>query len=222
MDIDFTSDDSRETSKEISEDKNEIKFLKKKTIKLEGTDLKTLEDIENSLKEMIRLILKKGNDLDGKEIAELTRALRRITKNEDILKKGIELIREHLYAFKSIHQRDIPQLEKRLAETKDAKKRKVIEEELRYQRQMIKILDFMKGYEYRVYEFTKSFSNLMYNAIQRLKSNSPKDVLLFLEDAQKGIQKIKRHYLKQKSYEKYLLKLDKKTTPNLKKEKDQK
>ena len=216
-----TTDEDIETDREISEDKKESRLLKKKTIKLTRLDLKTIEDIEDYLKQMIALIKEKGNTIDQQEIAQLTSALRQIAKKEDVLKKSMQVIKTHVNAYKAIHRKDIPELEKRLNQTHDKKQRKTIEEEVSYQKRMLQTLDFMQKYESKINEFTQSFNNLLSVAMQRLKSHYPNDALSYLENANTSLQNMKHIYNKQRDYEKYLLKLNKKTIRDLKKEKGQ-
>ena len=216
-----TTDEDIETDREISEDKKESRLLKKKTIKLTRLDLKTIEDIEDYLKQMIALIKEKGNTIDQQEIAQLTSALRQIAKKEDVLKKSMQVIKTHVNAYKAIHRKDIPELEKRLNQTHDKKQRKTIEEEVSYQKRMLQTLDFMQKYESKINEFTQSFNNLLSVAMQRLKSHYPNDALSYLENANTSLQSMKHIYNKQRDYEKYLLKLNKKTIRDLKKEKNQ-
>jgi len=165
------------------------------------------------------VITEKGNTIDRQEIAQLTSTLRQIAKKEYLLKKSVELIKAHVNAYKAIHRKDIPELDKRLNQTHDKKQRKTIGEEVSYQKHMLQTLDFMEKYESKINDFTQSFNNLLSVAMQRLRSHYPNDALSYLENANTSLQSMKHIYNKQRDYEKYLLMLNKKTIKNLKKEK---
>ena len=217
--MDLSSPDASEIDQELNEDRKEMRFLKRKTMRITKKDIKTVDDIADYLKQMIQVIEKKGNEIDSEEIAEITHILRRIAKKENILKSGTKLIKEHLAVYEAKHKKDIAEMEKRLLETKDKKQKKVIEEEIDYQRKMLQALDFIEKNEHRIIEFSRSFNRLLASAVQKLKSHSPGDALSDLEQSFNGLKEIKHIFEKQKELEKYLRKTNRRTISDLKKEK---
>jgi len=131
----------------------------------------------------------------------------------------LEVIKRHEKAYKSIHKRDVGELEKRFSGAKNNDEKKVIEEEIVYQKKMVEALDFMEKYEKRITDFTQSFNKFIYAAMQKLKGRYASDSLDYLVEAYKNLTGMKHVYEKQKEIEKYLLKLNKKTIKDLKKEK---
>jgi hypothetical protein len=218
----FATTDDVEIDREIAEDKKEGKLLKNRTMKLTKLEIDTLDDIEDYLEQILRIIREKGNTIHQVEVAELTQALRQIAHKQNVLKKGMELIRKHVYDFETTHRKDISEIEKRLAETTDKKNRKLIQEELAYQKHMLEAMDFMQKYEPKVLDFCQSFNKLLAAAMQKLKNHYPNDALSYLEYAHSELQEMKNAYDKQKALEKYVLKLNKKTISDLKKEKNPK
>ena len=216
------AENETEISKEIKDEKKEQKLLKRKTIKLTKTDIKTVEDIESCLEKMIKLIKEKGNSVDQNEIDQLIYYLRQIAKKEAVLKQGLILIQKHVRAYKRLHQKNIPELEKRLSETREGKKKKLLEEEIFYQKRMLQALDYLQKYEPKINEFTQSFNRIVYTAMQRVRSKYPNDALSYLEHARHSVIQMKHIYEKQKDLEKYLIAVDKKTISDLKNEKNQK
>ncbi|MBW1781275.1 MAG: hypothetical protein JRL30_11100 [Deltaproteobacteria bacterium] len=208
-----------EIEREEKEEKKEMKLLKRKNMKLTEMEIKTVEEIEDYLEQMIGTIKKKGKDIDQEEIAELVHVLRQIGKKQGVLEQGLALIKRHEKAYKNIHKRDISELEKRSSNAKSNDEKRVIEEEIFYQRNMVKALEFMDKYEQRIIDFTASFNKLIYGGMQKLKERYPSDALEYLVEAHKSLTEMKHVYEKQKEFEKYLLKLDKKTIKDLKKEK---
>ncbi len=84
---------------------------------------------------------------------------------------------------------------------------------------MLEILDFMKKYEGKITYFTQSFNNLLTTAIQKLSGHYPNDAITYLDQAHKDLKGMKHIYEKIKDFEKYLIKFNKKTIKDLKKEK---
>ena len=213
------TEDDVEIEREEKEEKREAKLLKKKAMKITDAEIRTIEELEDYLEQMINVIKGRGSNIDLQEISELTHVLRRIGRKENILKQGLRLIRKHINAYKAIHLRNIPELEKRLSEVKDDKAKKSIEKEITYQKWMLQALDFMQRYESKIMGFTETFNKLLYAAMQKLKSRYPTDAQEYLIHAYNGLQEMKHIFEKQREIEKYLLKLNKKTISDLRKEK---
>ena len=87
-------------------------------------EIRTVEEIEDYLNQMISVIKGKGSDIDQEEIAELSHALRQIGKKQGLLKHGLELIKRHEKAYKNIHKRDVSELEKRFSNAKKQRREK--------------------------------------------------------------------------------------------------
>ena len=211
--------DVPEIEREEREEKKEMKLLKKRSMKLTKMEINTVEEIADYLEQMINVIKEKGSDIDQEEIAELSHALRQIGKKQGLLKHGLELIKKHEKAYKNIHSRDVSELEKRFSSAKNKDEKKVIEEEIVYQQKMVEALDFMEKYEKKITDFTESFNKLIYAAIQKFRGRYPSDALDYLVESHKSLTGMKQVYEKQKEIEKYLLRLNKKTIKDLKKEK---
>ena len=211
--------DVPEIEREEREEKKEMKLLKKRSMKLTKMEINTIEEIADYLEQMINVIKGKGSDIDQEEIAELSHALRQIGKKQGLLKHGLGLIKKHEKAYKNIHSRDVSELEKRLSSAKNKDEKKVIEEEIVYQQKMVEALDFIEKYEKKITDFTESFNKLIYAAIQKFRGRYPSDALDYLAEAHKSLTGMKNVYEKQKEIEKYLLRLNKKTIKDLKKEK---
>ena len=213
------NEEAPEIEREEREEKREIKLLKKRSMKFTKMEINTVEEIENYLEQMIGVIKGKGSDIDQQEIAEIVHALRQIGKKQSVLKQGLELIKRHEKAYKNIHKRDVAELEKRFSGAKNKEENEVIEEEIVYQKKMVEALEFMEKYEKRITDFTQSFNKFIYAGMQKLKSRYASDALDYLVEAHKNLTGMKHVYEKQKEIEKYLLKLNKKTIKDLKKEK---
>lgn len=213
------NEEDPEIEREEKEEKKEMKLLKRRSMKLTKMEIRTVEEIEDYLDQMIRVIKKKGSDIDQEEIAALSHALRQIGKKQGLLKHGLELIKRHEKAYKNIHERDVSELEKRFSNAKNKEEKKLIEEEILYQQKMVAALDFMEKYEKRITDFSESFNKLIYAGIHKFKGRYPSEALDYLVEAHRSLTGMKNVYKKQKEIEKYLLKLNKKTIKDLKTEK---
>jgi hypothetical protein len=114
--------------------------------------------ITSYIRRLAGIIKSKAPNLDQKDLGHITAMLREVSRKESILARGKDLIRAHANAYQSLHKKDIRELEKRLRETTDPKKRKLIEEELIYQRRMIQAVDFLDKYETKIQEFIQAFN----------------------------------------------------------------
>ncbi len=89
-----------------------------------------------------------------------------------------------------------------------------------YQKKMLQALDFLNQYESKINDFTQTFNRLIFTAMQKLKGQYSNDTLSYLHQAKKNLLEMKDIYInKQRGLEQYLIKCNKKTIKDLKKEK---
>jgi len=84
---------------------------------------------------------------------------------------------------------------------------------------MIQAVDFLDKYETKIQEFIQAFNRLVYAAMEKLKTTNPHDALSYLHASCQELEKMHSIYKHQKEIEDYLLKVNKKTIKDLKKEK---
>ena len=197
-----------------------MKQIRNDTIKITKREINVIDEIEYYLKKIINIVKDRKNSLTENDIVEITSIIKTISKKEESLKQGLQLIFEHINSYKAHHKTDIPELQQRLNATKDKNKRKEIEEEILYQHQMIRRLDFMNRYEHKIIEFSQAFNQLLFVALEKLKTQNTADSLPYLTKAYDDLQQMKHIYKKQKWFEKSLLKLGKRTIRDLDKEKN--
>ena len=212
------SKNESEIDQDIKDDKKEQKLIKHKTRKLTKEEIKTVDDIEDAVEGMVKLVNERGNDVNKDEIDELKRALRQIAQKEEILKRGLNLITDHIKAFKTLHRKDSKELQERLSKTNERKKKRTIEEEIHYQERMLQALDFMDRYGPKIEQFARNLNRLIFEAMQKVNQGNPKDAESYLNHARTELAGIRHIYQKQKELENYLLKINKKTIRDLKKE----
>ena len=84
---------------------------------------------------------------------------------------------------------------------------------------MLQALDFMETYGQKIIAFSQTFNKLIYTGMQKLKGRYPSEAQDHLLQAHRSLREMRQIYEKQKEIEKYLLKLNKKTISDLKREK---
>ncbi len=212
--------DVPEINHELKDDKKEKKLLKGKTLKLTKMEINTVDDIENLLGHLIKLIKEKGKNISQDETLQISNYLRQLSNKENILIRSMPILKRQAEIFKSKHRKDINELQKRYQEAKDnPKQQEIIKEEISFQKRMIEVLDFIETYENRIVEFTQSLNQTISKSMIKLRSIYPHECVEYLESARKSIEGMKHIFKKQKELEKYVLSLNKKTIKDLKKEK---
>ena len=211
--------DSHEIDQELATDTREQKLLKNSTMKLTQKEIRTLASIEAYLKQIIKILKERGNSLSGEDTKELMNAIQSINKKENILRKGMDLINEHLALYKKIQTKDISQLEKRLTGTKNIKEQNIIKQDIAYLKKMLEAVDFIKEHESTILKFIQSFNSLLTAAMQKVEGQYPHDALEYLKKAYMELQEMKHIYKKQREIERFLLKINRKNIDLLKNEK---
>ncbi len=215
----FTSDQDIEIEKEETEDRQETKDIKKKTIPETKTEIKSIDDIKKQLSDIIQKIQEHGSQLTEEDKKQISDDLKRINQNENLLKKGTIFIKRHVNAYNRHHRRDLSEIHQRLNRTTKKDQRQILQEEIKFHQTMLQVINFLDLSESKVFDFCKSFNDLLYKAINRLTLNNVGDARSHLNMARKNLEKMDEIYSKQKWYEHFLLKYEKRLIKDLKKEK---
>jgi len=214
--------DEPEINHEIKDDKKEEKLLKGKTIKLTKMEIRTVDDMENSLEQLIRLIRANDKNISKDETYKISQILRQISQKENILLGSMPILKRQAEIYKTKHRKDLVELDKRLrAAINNPQQQNMIRQEIHFQKQMIATIDFIETYENRIIEFAQNLNKTISKAIEKLKTIHPHECLEYLEYAKKELSAMKHIFKKQKDLEKFVLKLNKKTIKDLKNEKTQ-
>ena len=84
---------------------------------------------------------------------------------------------------------------------------------------MVNAFRFLEENEKKIEDFSIIFNRLLLGSLNRLKGQNIGEAIRFLEQAQINLERMHHVYEKQKEIERYLIKLDKKSIHDLKKEK---
>ena len=209
-----------EINKEIKDDKKEKKLLKGKTLKLTKLEIRSVDDMENSLNHLIKLIKTNDKNITKDETFQISQLLRQISQKENILLGSMPILKKHTEIYKKHHKKDIAELEKRLREAiNNPPQQNMIRQEIHHQKKMLETIDFIETYENRIFEFTQLLNKTLSKAIEKLKTIHPHECLEYLEYGKKELSSMKQIFNKQKQLEKYIVSLNKGSVKNLEKEK---
>lgn len=215
----FTSDQDVEIEKDETEDKVEIKDLKKKTIPGTKREIKSISEIEKCLKDIVHVIEEKGSNLTEEDKKQISSDLKQVNLNENILYKGMNYIKSHVDSYFRKHKKDIGEIEQRLNKATTPKQKHFLQDELHYQKTMINVLNYHNRYGAQYINFVRAFNSLISKATDKLIHSSPEQAFAYLKEAHQNAIKMQHIYEDQKKFEKLLLKFDKKIIKDLKKEK---
>ena len=208
-----------EIDNEINTQGTEKKLLKKQAEKITKIEIRTIDDIADSLAEIQQLVEIHRNNLPGSEREKISHILTGILKNEELFKKGLQNLQT---LFKRIRIVDADQLQKlyERLEKVDGKEKKILEAEIAKEEEKLKIEKSIIAFEQRLAEFADAFNKRIEMAVELMgASANPQDAKVHLLNARVLLKEISQMLKEVKALEKKLVSLVKKEKKLLKKEK---
>ena len=209
-----------EIDREIDTQGTEKKLLKKQAEKITKIEIRTIDDIADSLAEIQQRVEIHRNNLPASEREKISRILTEILKNEELFKKGLQNLQT---LFKRIRIMDADQLQKvheRLVKV-DGKERKILEAEIAEEEEKLKIEKSIIAFEERLAEFVDAFNKRIEMAVGQMKASAyPQDAKVHLLNARVILKEMSQMLKEVKALEKKLVSLVKKEKKLLKREKD--
>ncbi len=209
-----------EIDKEIDVQGDEQKLIKKNAEKMTQIELRTIDDIAESLAEIQRIIDSHRNNLSTEERKRITRILKEISKREEIFKKSVQKLQK---TFKRIESVDVTQLKEkkeRIAKV-EGKERKVLKAEIAADEEKLIIEKKILEFEERLDQHMNSFNKYVSRAVEHIRGSPyPYDAKPYLEKARAIIKDISEMLKDIKVLEEKLIKLIKAEKGLLKKEKE--
>jgi hypothetical protein len=197
----------------------EKRLLKKQAQKVTKREIRTIDDIDDSLSEIQQLIETHRNDLPASDREKISHVLTETLKKEELFKKGLQSLQS---VFKRIRVMDADQLQKlreRLANA-DGKDRKILETEIADEEERIKIEKSIFAFEERLTEFIEAFNKRIEVAVRQMRASAyPHDAKIHLLNARVILKQISEMLGEMKALEDKLISLVKKEKKLLKKEK---
>jgi len=214
---DIQQPDEPEIEKEIDFEQNERKYIKKKTLKLTKTELKSVDHIEHYLKQ-IEDILKSGT-LNNQQKNHISAALQAIGKTRKDFQNGLNRLSRHIANYKAGDQNKLHELRQRFHQAKDRKKKVEIQREWLIEKKKMDIFEFINTHNEKIQTFLNAFDGLIQKAVRFMQQNKPKKAASYIETSRTYINAMKDILKNLKHHEFYLLKLSKKEEHLLQKEK---
>ena len=197
----------------------EKRLLKKQAQKVTKREIRTIDDIDDSLAEIQQIIEKHRNDLPRSEREKISHILTEMLKKEELFKKNLQGLQA---GFKRIRVMDADQLQKlreRLANV-DGKERKILETEIADEEERIKIEKSIFVFEERLTEFIGAFNKRIELAVKQMRASAySHDAKIHLLNARVILKQTSQMLAEMKASEDKLISLVKKEKKLLKKEK---
>ena len=199
----------KEIKQEMDLQDQESNAVEREENKVTRFEIKTINDIEESLMGMIRIIQANNANLTTQDRARIAEALKRISGKEDVFLKTLQGLKKLLQRLHALDEKQIQEMKNRMVRTK-GKEKQAIENEIFLEEEKIKIeqevmtrdLDLEKGMGY--------FNDLLRQAIQVLNSSVyPADSIQYLSQARMTLKDIMSVIEKMKICENNLLRLTK-------------
>ena len=198
---------------------NEKWLIKKHAENLTKIEIRTLDDIAESLAEIQRIIDSHRNTLQQKDRETISNILKAILKKEEILKKSILNLRK---VFQQIGVTDANQLKEqkeRLAKV-DGKERKILKAEIAAEEEKLEIDKKIIGHEENLDQYINIFNKHLGLAVECIRNSVyPYDAKPYLEKSRIILKEIFKILKEIKLLEENLLKMTKLETNLLNKEK---
>ena len=205
---------------EIEEQDYEKRLVKKKAGNLTKIEIRSIEDIAESLAEIHRIIQKHRNNLPKEEREKITEILKDISKRETIFTKSVQKLRK---IFQRIGVADANQLrekKERMAKT-EGEEREILTKEIAEEEEKIKIEKSILEFEKRLNQYINSFNESIRITIEHLKTSPyPFDAEPSITKARVVLKEMSEMLKEIKILEEKLVRLTKEEKKLLEKEKE--
>jgi len=209
-----------EIDQEIKIQGDEKWLIEKNAENLTKIEIRTVDDIAESLAEIQRIIDSHRNNLQQKDREAISNILKNILKKEEILKKSILNLRK---IFQKISIMDVNQLreqQERLAKV-DGKERQILKAEIAAEEDKLEIEKKVMGFEDKLDQYVNSFNKHLEIAVEYMRGSVyPYDAKPYLDKARIILKEIFGILKEIKKLEENLLKMTKLESKLLKKEKE--
>ncbi|MFH0961049.1 MAG: hypothetical protein V1897_20385 [Pseudomonadota bacterium] len=208
-----------EISQEAKTEDTEEYLIKNRAENLNKAEIKTVEDMEKALSEILSIVETHRNNLSVKDRERISQDLKSILKNEGLFKTSLQNIKE---IIKRIGSADIHQIQKqkeRLAKTK-GNERKLLEAEIRGEEEKLKIESTVMELEKKIEQCFAPFNQKVNLSVQHMRnSNYPYDAKTYIEEAMVILKEIIKIIKEMVKIEEKLVEISEDEKKLLKKEK---
>jgi hypothetical protein len=209
-----------EIDSEIDTQATEKKLLKKQAEKVTTRQLRTIDDIADSIAQIQRLVETHRDNLPASEKEKIFAILTGMLKKEQLFKKGLKNLPVLFKRLGVVDADELQKLYERL-EKADGKQRKILEVEIAGEEEKLKIEKSIIAFEQRLAEFVEAFNQRIELAVQQMRPASayPQDAVVHLLNARVVLNEMSQMLRQVKALEDKLISRVKKEKTLLKKEK---
>lgn len=209
-----------EIDQEIDMQGDEQKLIKKNAEKMTQIEIRTINDIAESLAEIQRVIDSHRNNLPTEERKKITRILKEISKREEIFKKSVQKLQKTFKRIGSVDATQLKEKKERIAKV-DAKERQILKAEIAADEEKLIIEKKILEFEERLDQYMSSFNKYIGQAVEHIRGSPyPYDAKPYLEKGRVVLKDISEMLKDIKALEDKLVKLIRAEKGLLKKEKE--
>ena len=211
---------SSEIDREIDLDEEEKGVIKKQTKKLTKFEIRTADEMAESLAEIQKIVETHRNDLSREDRESIGRILTEILGKEDIFKKVVQNIRN---IFKRIGSADVNQIEEQKSRLPkvEGEERQILKAELGVEEKKLKIEKEVVRFEEVLDQNLVTFMKFVKLSAEHIENSSyPYDAKAYIAKARGVLKQISGILKEIKSFEDELLAFTKLETKLLNKEKE--
>lgn len=207
-----------EIDREIRIENKEKEAIEGQAEKTTEIEFRTVEDIAKSLDEMQRILEKHRNNLPREERERIAKILDRISREEDLFKKGVLNLHKLFQRLDAVDAAHFKELRERLGKA-SGKEKKLIQEEIEGEEEKIKIEKTVFELDRRLVQAFNAFNKYIGGSLVHLRESPyPSDALPQLSQAGKVLQGILGMIKEAEVLEEKLVALGKQEKKLLKKE----
>ena len=219
-DLSGTSAFNSEIDREIELDEEEKGVIKKQTKKLTKFEIRTADEMAESLAEIQKIVETHRNALSREDRESIGRILNEILGKEDIFKKTIQDIRNISQRIGSADVNQIEEQKSRLSKV-EGEERQILKAEIGVEEKKLKIEKEVVRFEEVLDQNLVTFKNFITLSVEHIENSSyPYDAKAYIAKARGVLKQISDILKEIKSFEDELLAFTKLETKLLNKEKE--
>jgi hypothetical protein len=208
-----------EIGQEIELEDDENRLIKKRAERMTKLEIRSMEDIEETIDQILKKIESHRNNLPQDEREKISRLLNRIMKDEDIFKKNVRRLQGLFQRLDAVDAQHFKELKDHL-EKLSGKEKKLVKSEIEGEEEKLRIERTIFEFERKLMQALNSFNQHLKSAIEHIRNSPyPYDSIHPLSEAKKILSNIINMIKETGELEEKLVSLVKTEKKLLKKEK---
>ena len=215
-----SSEEKAEIDKELREETNENKTVRKRIIKLTKSEVSSVEDIEKLIGQIIVTVRGTPN-LSESNAQALLQIIERISKKKNAFMESIATLKKYTSQNQLQDRQRVNDLQKRMTVAKSENEKKEIQQEIALEKKKMGVYSFLQNEEKHLSDFFVLWEKHLYQASQLLRARNNPAALNILATLKDRMGTMREQIEKLLRYEEYVRKLIRKEMQILKNEKKQ-